>query len=60
MLLLVVFAREELQKGLLAELYKLELLDELLKESESIVARRQECRKMIEALQKADEIVNSV
>ncbi|KAF9136135.1 vacuolar protein sorting-associated protein 1 [Linnemannia schmuckeri] len=60
MLNLVNTAKEELQRELLQELYKTEVLDELLKESEFTQNRRKECKKMIEALQKADEIVGSV
>ncbi|KAF9278034.1 vacuolar protein sorting-associated protein 1, partial [Mortierella alpina] len=60
MLNLVNTAKEELQRELLQELYKTEVLDELLKESEFTQNRRKECRKMIEALQKADEIVGSI
>ncbi|KAK3815644.1 MAG: Dynamin central region-domain-containing protein [Linnemannia elongata] len=60
MLNLVNTAKEELQRELLQELYKTEVLDELLKESESTQNRRKECKKMIEALQKADEIVGTV
>ncbi|KAF9138627.1 vacuolar protein sorting-associated protein 1 [Mortierella sp. GBA39] len=57
---LVNAAKEELQRELLQELYKTEVLDELLKESEFTQNRRKECKRMIEALQKADEIVGSV
>ncbi|KAG9067812.1 vacuolar protein sorting-associated protein 1 [Linnemannia hyalina] len=60
MLNLVNNAKEELQRELLQELYKTEVLDELLKESDFTQNRRKECKKMIEALQKADEIVGSV
>lgn len=60
MLNLVNYAREEMQRALLAELYKEDLLEDLLKESPDTVARRKECKKMIEALQKADEIVSTV
>lgn len=59
MLNLVNNAKEELQRELLQELYKTEVLDELLKESEYTQNRRKDCKKMIEALQKADEIVGS-
>ncbi|CAG8766352.1 24575_t:CDS:2, partial [Gigaspora rosea] len=55
MLNLVSYAKEELQRELLQELYKAEVLDELLKESEYTQQRRKECKKMIEALQRADE-----
>jgi vacuolar protein sorting-associated protein 1 len=57
---LVKYAREELQRGMLAELYKEELLNELLQESPETVTRRAEVRKMIAALQKADEIVSTI
>jgi len=60
MLNLVLYAREEMQRGLLGELYRDENLHELLQESPETVNRRRECRKMIEALQKADEIVSTV
>ncbi|RIB03253.1 Dynamin central region-domain-containing protein, partial [Gigaspora rosea] len=56
MLNLVSYAKEELQRELLQELYKAEVLDELLKESEYTQQRRKECKKMIEALQRADEV----
>jgi replication fork clamp-binding protein CrfC len=54
---MVNYTKEELQATLLAELYKPNLVDELLKESEFVTERRKECRKMIQALSKADEIV---
>ncbi|ORZ15133.1 Dynamin central region-domain-containing protein [Absidia repens] len=60
MLNLVSHAKEELQRELLTELYKADVLDDLLEESEFTQQRRKECKKMIEALQKADEIVASV
>ncbi|KAI8339748.1 Dynamin central region-domain-containing protein [Chlamydoabsidia padenii] len=60
MLNLVSRAKEELQRELLTELYKADVLDDLLEESEFTQQRRKECKKMIEALQKADEIVGSV
>ncbi|CDH48353.1 vacuolar sorting protein [Lichtheimia corymbifera JMRC:FSU:9682] len=60
MLNLVSRAKEGLQGELLAELYKADVLDDLLQESEFTQQRRKECKKMIEALQKADEIVGSV
>lgn len=60
MLKLVSHAKEELQRELLTELYKADVLDELLEESEFTKQRRKECKKMIEALHKADEIVSTV
>jgi hypothetical protein len=55
MLNLVVHAKETLQKELLRELYKAEVFEELLQESDFTVQRRNECKKMVEALQRADE-----
>ncbi|KAJ3021616.1 vacuolar protein sorting-associated protein 1 [Thoreauomyces humboldtii] len=60
MLKLVQHTKEELQRELLAELYKKEVFDDALQESDFTKQRRQECRKMIEALQKADEIIAAV
>ncbi|KAG1453954.1 hypothetical protein G6F56_007438 [Rhizopus delemar] len=60
MLNLVNHSKEELQRELLTEIYKIEVLDDLLQESDITKQRRKECKKMIEALQKADEIVASV
>ncbi|KAJ1730167.1 vacuolar protein sorting-associated protein 1 [Coemansia biformis] len=60
MLKLVAHAKENLQRELLKELYNPEALEDLLKESEATVARRSECRKMIDALKRADGIVSSV
>ncbi len=57
---LVQHTKEEVQRELLTELYKKSDFDESLKESEFTVSRRKECKKMIEALQKADEIINTV
>ncbi|RUP45173.1 Dynamin central region-domain-containing protein, partial [Jimgerdemannia flammicorona] len=48
MLSLVNHAKEELQRELLQELYKTDVLDELLRESEFTQQRRKECKKMIE------------
>ncbi|KAJ2809104.1 vacuolar protein sorting-associated protein 1 [Coemansia furcata] len=60
MLKLVDFAIDGLQRELLKELYNPEALADLLKESESTVVRRNECKRMIEALKKAETIVSSV
>ncbi|TFK46017.1 hypothetical protein OE88DRAFT_1668428 [Heliocybe sulcata] len=59
-LTLVNFAKENLQRELLQELYKPDVLDELLKESEFVVSRRKEVLSMVEALNKAEEIVAGV
>ncbi|RKP13150.1 Dynamin central region-domain-containing protein [Piptocephalis cylindrospora] len=55
MLNLVAHSKDSLQNELLQQLYKAEKLEELLAESEFTQVRRKECKKMIEALQKADE-----
>eukprot|EP00842_Homolaphlyctis_polyrhiza_P005172 jgi/Hompol1/5656/HPOL_004634-RA len=60
MLNLVQLSKDELQRELLTELYKREEFDESLKESEFTIQRRQQCKKMIAALKKADEIIASV
>ncbi|KAJ3115906.1 vacuolar protein sorting-associated protein 1 [Physocladia obscura] len=60
MLNLVVRAKDDLQRELLAELYKKEVFEDGLKESDVTVERRKECKKMISALQKSDEIIASV
>ncbi|WVR03943.1 hypothetical protein IAU60_000942 [Kwoniella sp. DSM 27419] len=57
---LVNFAKENLQRELLENLYKPEVLEELLKESPDVVARRRECVKMVGALNSAEAIVAAV
>lgn len=59
-LTLVSYSKEQLQQTLLQELYKPDVLDVLLKESEHIVARRKEVIGMVSALNKAEEIVAGV
>ncbi|TFK43015.1 Dynamin central region-domain-containing protein [Crucibulum laeve] len=59
-LTLVSHSKENLQRELLQELYKPEVLDELLKESEFVVNRRKEVTGMVQALNKAEEIVAGV
>ncbi|SGY77261.1 BQ5605_C005g03589 [Microbotryum silenes-dioicae] len=60
MLNLVFHAKDDLQKELLGELYKTEVIDDVLKESDQVVTRRKECVKMIAALTKAEGITASV
>ncbi|KAI8897962.1 Dynamin central region-domain-containing protein [Globomyces pollinis-pini] len=57
---LVQHSKDNLQRELLTELYKKESFEEDLKESEFTITRRQECKKMIVALKKADEIIATV
>ncbi|KAJ7771596.1 Dynamin central region-domain-containing protein [Mycena metata] len=59
-LTLVSHSTKNLQRELLQELYKPEVLDDLLKESEVIVHRRKEVTAMVAALNKAEEIVAGV
>ncbi|KAG5639513.1 vacuolar protein sorting-associated protein 1 [Sphagnurus paluster] len=59
-LTLVSHSKENLQRELLQELYKAEVLDDLLKESEYVVSRRKEVVGMVQALNKAEEIVAGV
>lgn len=47
MLNLVTQAKESMQRELLQELYKPDVLEELMKESDHVVARRRECIKMV-------------
>lgn len=54
---LVNHSKENLQRELLQELYKPEILDDMLKESEHVVARRKEVMTTLVALNKADEYV---
>lgn len=54
---LVTHSKENLQRELLQELYKPEVLDDLLKESEFVVSRRKEVVSMVQALNKAEEWV---
>src|SRR6267154_5925633 len=56
-LTLVSHSKENLQRELLQELYKPEVLDDLLKESEFVVNRRKEVVGMVSALNKAEEYV---
>ncbi|KAI0303287.1 Dynamin central region-domain-containing protein [Multifurca ochricompacta] len=59
-LTLVNHSKENLQRELLQELYKPDVLEDLLKESELVVARRKEVVGMVQALNKAEEYVPSV
>ncbi|CAG7846064.1 Vacuolar protein sorting-associated protein 1 [Serendipita indica DSM 11827] len=59
-LTLVNHSKENLQRELLQELYKPEVLDNLLQESEHVISRRREVVATLAALNKADEIIASV
>ncbi|MCO5553568.1 hypothetical protein L7F22_007091 [Adiantum nelumboides] len=60
MLNLVTYAKDSLQRELLQELYKSEVMDDLMKESDHVISRRRECVKMISALETASEIIATV
>lgn len=57
---LVNKSKEEIQNELVAALYKEELFDELLQESQVIAQRRDACKIMIDSLRKAHDILNEV
>ncbi|KAK7035782.1 vacuolar protein sorting-associated protein 1 [Favolaschia claudopus] len=59
-LTLISHSTNNLQQELLQQLYKPEVLGELLKESEHVVQRRKEVTSMVAALNKAEEIVAGV
>ena len=56
---LVNHSKENLQRELLQELYKPDVLEDLFKESELVVARRKEVISIVKALNKAEECVPS-
>ena len=60
MLNLVFHTKETLQRELLAELYRPDVMEDALKESDSVVTRRKECVKMIAALTRAEAVVANV
>lgn len=49
-----------MQKELLENLYKSDVLDELLKESDYTISRRKECGRMVQSLLTASEIIQDV
>jgi superoxide dismutase len=58
-LTLVNHSKENLRE-FLQELYKPDVLEDLLKESELIVAHRKEVASMVQALNKAEECVSTL
>ncbi|BFZ59907.1 vacuolar protein sorting-associated protein 1 [Saitoella coloradoensis] len=60
MLKLVQHSKDDMQRELLENLYKSDILDDLLKESEYTVNRRKECERMVASLSQAAEIVAEV
>lgn len=49
-----------MQRELLEKLYKSDVLEELLKESDYTVQRRKECSRMVASLTQASEIIADV
>lgn len=60
MLNLVFHAKDDLQRELLAELYKPDVIEDSLKEADMVVSRRKELQKLIMALTKAEGVTSSV
>jgi dynamin 1-like protein len=60
MLNLVQSCKEDMQRELLENLYKSDVLDQLLRESDYTIQRRKECQRMVESLTQASEIVAEV
>lgn len=60
MLKLIQFSRSNIQKVLLEKLYADKNIEALVKENDFTIARRKECKKMVEILNNAANIVASV
>ena len=60
MLNLVNFTKDNLQKELLNSLYKSQSLRDSMKESDYVVSRRGECRKMIDVLAQAEAAIGNI
>lgn len=60
MLKLIAKSRTEIQKVLLEKLYNEQNIQELTKENDGTIQRRKECKKMVEILKNASQIVSSV
>ena len=61
MLKLIVKSKNDIQKVLLEKLYGSEIdLEELTRENDATIQRRKECKRMVEILRHASEIVSSV
>lgn len=60
MLKLIQLSRSDIQKVLLEKLYADKNIETLVKENDFTVARRKECKKMVEVLRNAASIVSTV
>lgn len=54
------YTKDEMQRELLEQMYRIDELDDLLRESDYTIRRRKECQQMVESLSKASEIVSQV
>ena len=59
-MVLIRHTRHDMQRELLENMYRINELDDLLRESEYTVRRRKECQQMVESLSRASEIVSQV
>lgn len=57
---LILYSKEEIQKELLAVLYKSDSMDELVQENYDTKKRRDYCNRMVQGLSAAQEIVSSI
>jgi len=57
---LVITFKEGLQNELVAQLYKEQVMNELMKETEEVASKRRAFREMRDLLHRANEIVNEV
>ncbi|XP_025107859.1 dynamin-1-like protein [Pomacea canaliculata] len=57
---LVNYIKDNLQSELVSQLYKREEIETLLEESEHIAARRKEASEMLQALQRASQIIGEI
>ena len=57
---MVNFVKDNLQSELVSSLYKADQIESLLSESEHIGQRRKEAAEMLEALQKASQIISEI
>lgn len=57
---LVITFKEGLQNELVAQLYREQVMNELMKETEEVASKRRAFREMRDLLHRANEIVNEV
>ena len=57
---LVNYIKDNLQSELVSKLYKVEAYEGLLNESEHISQRRREATEMLQALQRASQIISEI